>query len=177
MTAQSSTAQDSSTDTVATNTKPYQAIDHIAIAVKDLDAAILMFRDILGFELGERRHIKGQRSGMVSAEMEANGIRFVLCQGTEPTSQVSQLIEHHGIGVAHIALSVDDVEATVSSLKSQGLEFDTKVIKGPGLTQAFSSRCEHTGLSFEFIQRSGESGFLEANVQQLFDELEQANRY
>ncbi|HBF29918.1 VOC family protein [Rhizobium sp.] len=157
--------------------RPFQTIDHIAIAVKDLEAAIHVFRDVLGFALGERRHIKGRRSGMISAEMEANGIRFVLCQGTESTSQVSQLIEHHGIGVAHIALAVDNVERTVTSLQKQGLEFDTNVINGPGLSQAFSSRCQHTGLSFEFIHRSGESGFLEGNVQELFDQLEQANRY
>lgn len=166
-----------STPEAEVTTWPYQAIDHIAIAVVDLEAAIHLFGDVLGFELKERRHIKGQRTGMISAEMEVNGIRFVLCQGTEATSQVSQLVEHHGVGVAHIALSVDDVEATVTSLRRQGLEFDTKVINGPGLSQAFSSRCPHTGLSFEFIHRSGEGGFLEANVQQLFDELEQANRY
>jgi methylmalonyl-CoA/ethylmalonyl-CoA epimerase len=158
-------------------TASYQRIDHIALAVRDLEVSIRFFREVLGFDLKQRRHIRGRLTGMVSAEMELNGIRFVLCQGTESESQVSKLIEHHGVGVAHIALAVDDVQATVDKLRDQGLNFDTGVIGGPGLQQAFSSRCAHTGLSFEFICRDGEDGFLNANVEQLFNELERGNRY
>jgi len=156
---------------------PFQRIDHIALAVRDLEAAIHMFRDVLGFTLKRRLHIKGATTGMLSAEMESNGIRFVLCQGTEPRSQVSLLIEEFGVGVAHIALEVDDVDHTVGALSDRGLQFDTTVIRGTGLTQAFSTRCVNTGLSFEIIHRQGEDGFLESNVQQLFDQLEQSGKY
>ena len=155
----------------------FQRIDHVALAVHDVEAAIRMFQDVLGFELKRRLHIKGQRTGMLSAELECNGIRFVLCQGTEPESQVSQLIEQFGVGVAHIALEVGSVENTVEHLARHGLQFDTSVISGPGLTQAFSTRCANTGMSFEFIHRSGEDGFLESNSQQLFDQLEQSGKY
>jgi methylmalonyl-CoA/ethylmalonyl-CoA epimerase len=156
---------------------PFECIDHIAIAVTDLEKAIDMFSRVLGFELKKRLHIKGKKSGMLSAEMERNGIRFVLCQGTEPTSQVSQLVQAFGVGVAHIALSVPDVDTAVADLTRRGLAFDTSVIRGDGLTQAFSSRCETTGLSFELIHRSGTSDFLEANVQQLFDQLEKSGKF
>jgi methylmalonyl-CoA/ethylmalonyl-CoA epimerase len=155
----------------------FDAIDHIALAVADLEAAVHLFRDVLGFECKRRLRIEGRRSGMVSAEMESNGLRFVLCQGTEPQSQVAQLIENFGVGVAHIALQVDDVAEAVTVLKSRGLGFDTTVIKGPGLEQAFSARCPHTGLSFELIHREGEAGFLESNVQELFDQLEKSGAY
>ncbi|NTG38925.1 glyoxalase [Agrobacterium rhizogenes] len=157
--------------------KPYSRIDHIALAVRDLDQAISLFRDVLGFELKQRRHIKGKKSGMVSAEMEANGIRFVLCQGTEPESQVSQLVENFGVGIAHVALEVDDVAQTVQDLKGRGLAFDTDIIAASGLSQAFSTRCHNTGMSFEIIHRDGEDGFLEANVQELFDQLEKSGKY
>lgn len=156
---------------------PFQRIDHIALAVRDLEAGIRLFRDVLGFELKRRRHIKGARTGMVSAEMEMNGIRFVLCQGTEPESQVSKLVDHYGVGIAHIAMEVNDVDGVVDVLKARGLSFDTNVIRGSGLTQAFSSRCENTGMSFELIRRDGEEGFLEDNVQNLFDQLEQSGKY
>jgi methylmalonyl-CoA/ethylmalonyl-CoA epimerase len=155
----------------------FQRIDHIALAVRDLEAAIHMFGDVLGFTLKRRLHIKGSTTGMLSAEMESNGVRFVLCQGTEPGSQVSQLVEEFGVGVAHIALEVDDVDHTVSVLSNRGLQFDTTVIRGAGLTQAFSARCVNTGLSFEIIHRQGEGGFLESNIQQLFDQLEQSGKY
>ncbi|GAA4801555.1 VOC family protein [Lysobacter hankyongensis] len=166
------------TDTTAgQGALPFRRIDHIALAVVDLEEAITLFRDILGFELKKRRHISGKLSGMVSAEMEGNGMRFVLCQGTEPESQVAQLVRNFGPGVAHIALEVEDVQAAVDGLKSRGMGFDTTVISGPGLEQAFSSRCMNSGMSFEIIRRDGEDGFLDSNVQSLFDQLEQSGKY
>lgn len=155
----------------------FQQIDHIAIAVKDLDEGINFFCKVLGFELIQRRRVQGVCTGMVSAELEYNAIKFVLCQGTEPESQVSRLIEHFGPGVAHIALGVSDAEAAASELGSRGLKFDTTVIRGSGLRQVFSSRDANTGLSFEFIERGGEDGFLESNVSELFAQLEKSGAY
>jgi 4-hydroxyphenylpyruvate dioxygenase-like putative hemolysin len=155
----------------------YKKIDHIAIAVRDLESAVEFFTNTLGFNLVRRLKIVGTRTGMISAELEHDQIKFVLCQGTEPESQVSQLIANYGPGVAHIALEVDDVESTVTNLRDQGVAFDTTVIDGPGLQQAFSSRCRNSGLSFEFIKRTSEAGFLESNVQQLFEQLENAGAY
>ncbi len=155
----------------------YGAIDHIAIAVKDLDDAVDFFRDKLGFSLIRRRVVQGRRTGMLSAEMEHNQIKFVLCQGTEPESQVSRLIDNFGPGVAHIALSVQDAEAAASQLAGFGLGFDTTVIKGNGLRQVFSSRDANTGMSFEFIERRGEAEFLDENVQELFAQLERSGAY
>jgi 4-hydroxyphenylpyruvate dioxygenase-like putative hemolysin len=51
------------------------------------------------------------------------------------------------------------------------------VIRGPGLRQVFSSRDRNSGLSFEFIERTGESGFLEDNVNELFAQLERNDAY
>jgi 4-hydroxyphenylpyruvate dioxygenase-like putative hemolysin len=155
----------------------YGKIDHIAIAVWNLEAAIQLFTQVLGFSLVRRRSIQGEMTGMVSAEMEHNQIKFVLCQGTEPASQVSQLIDNFGPGLAHIALAVDDVESTRRHLSRQGMLFDTTVIKGAGLRQVFSSRDHNSGLSFEFIERTGEEGFLQENVQELFSQLEKKGAY
>lgn len=155
----------------------YQQIDHIAFAVRDLEAAIEFFGNVIGFQLIRRLETRGKSTGMISAEMEHNGIKFVFCQGTEPDSQVSKLVTHYGPGVAHIALAVDDVEQTVDELKARGLGFDTSVIGGAGLQQAFSTRCGNSGLSFEFIRRDGEAGFRDSNVQDLFDQLESSGSF
>ncbi|TKC90314.1 glyoxalase [Trinickia terrae] len=155
----------------------YRAIDHIALAVIDLEAAIRLFTSVLGFKLIGRRHIRGAKTGMHSAELEHGGLRFVLCQGTEPESQVSRLVSEYGPGVAHIALEVDDVAKTVGELGTRGMRFDTSVIEGPGLTQSFTARDANTGLSFEIIKRSGEHGFVDDNIQSLFDQLEKSNSY
>lgn len=155
----------------------FRKIDHIAIAVRDLEAGIEFFTNVLGFTLTQRRTIRGKHTGMVSAEMEHNNIKFVLCQGTEPESQVSRLIENYGPGVAHIALDVADASAAADELSQQGLAFDTTVITGSGLRQVFSSRDSNTGLSFEFIERNGEEEFLEDNVAELFSQLEKSGAY
>lgn len=156
---------------------PYRRIDHIALAVADIEQAILLFRDILGFELKRRLHVAGAGTGMLSAEFEANGVRFVVCQGTEPESQVSRLVENFGVGLAHVALEVDDVDQTVAALRAKGLGFDTSVVRGPGLSQAFSSRCSVTGISFGFIARHGEQGFVDADIHDLFRQLEQSGKF
>lgn len=155
----------------------YRSIDHIAIAVVNLDAAVQLFSEVLGFAVKRRLHINGAKTGMLSAEMEHGGLKFVLCQGTEPESQVTRLIDAYGPGVAHVALEVDDVATAVIELGARGMKFDTTVIEGPGLTQAFTSRDPNSGLSIELIKRSGEAGFVEANVQELFDQLEKSGSY
>jgi 4-hydroxyphenylpyruvate dioxygenase-like putative hemolysin len=155
----------------------YRRIDHIAIAVVDLEQAIEFYTNVLGFNLVRRLEVKGRRTGMLSAELELNNIKFVLCQGTEPESQVSRLIANHGAGVAHIALEVGNVHDAVAGLMERGLKFDTSVIGGPSLQQAFTSRDKNSGMSFELIARGSEMGFVESNVQDLFDQLEKADAY
>jgi 4-hydroxyphenylpyruvate dioxygenase-like putative hemolysin len=157
--------------------RAYRKIDHIAIAVRDLEEGVRFFTEVLGFCLIRRLKVNGAKTGMISAELEHNGIKFVLCQGTEPESQVSRLIDNYGPGVGHIALEVENVESTVDALRDNGVRFDTTVIQGPGLKQAFSTRDKNSGLSFEFIQRTGEEGFLEENVRQLFEQLEKGDSY
>ncbi len=163
--------------TTSATPPPYRRIDHIALAVADIEQAITLFQDVLGFDLKRRLHVRGSTTGMLSAEFEANGVKFVLCQGTEPESQVSRLVDNFGVGLAHVALEVEDVEGTVDQLRRKGLDFDTNVIRGPGLTQAFSSRCSNSGLSFEFISRHGEDGFVDSNIQDLFQQLERSGKF
>ncbi|MDX2388414.1 glyoxalase [Sinorhizobium medicae] len=155
----------------------FRGIDHIALAVHKLEDAIYLFQGVLGFNLRRRFQIKGKKTGMVCADMVRDGMCFVLCQDTESESQVSQLVENFGVGLAHVALAVDDVSAMVETLKKRGLSFDTAVINGPGPTQAFSSRCPNTGVSIELVHRNGEKGFLDNNVQELFEQLEQSGKY
>jgi methylmalonyl-CoA/ethylmalonyl-CoA epimerase len=155
----------------------YRKIDHIAIAVRDLEAAIQFFTEVLNFTLQRRLTIRGSRTGMNSAEMIHGDIKFVLCQGTEPESVISRLVNDYGPGIAHIALAVDDVHKTTDILRKTGATFNTSVIEGPGLRQVFTRRDENSGLSFELTERTSEEGFLEENVQNLFEQLENSQSY
>jgi methylmalonyl-CoA epimerase len=152
------------------------SIDHIAIAVDDLEESIAFYTGVLGFQLHERRKTEGRQTAMVSAVLKAGPVTVVLLQGTSPESQVSKFIEHYGPGVQHIAIGVEDLPAMAEKLKASGLEFDTTVINSPGLRQIFSKRDQGSGMMFEFIERMG-GDFTDQSVQQLFEQLEKKDAF
>jgi methylmalonyl-CoA/ethylmalonyl-CoA epimerase len=151
--------------------KHASGIDHIAIAVKDLEESIAFYTRVLGFDLVERRKTEGKTTAMISAVLKAGSITIVLLQGTSPESQVSKFIAHYGPGVQHVAIAVENLPELAAGLKAQGLEFETTVINGPGLRQIFSQRDPGSGIMLELIERMG-GDFSDQSVQQLFQQLE-----
>jgi methylmalonyl-CoA/ethylmalonyl-CoA epimerase len=151
-------------------------IDHVAIAVRDLEESIRFYSEVLGFELKERRRTEGKQTAMISAVMKAGPISVVLLQGTSPESQVSRFVEHFGPGVQHVAFGVQNLPEMAEELKAAGMEFDTTVISSPGLRQIFSKRDTGSGMMFEFIERMG-GDFSDQSVQQLFEQLEKKNAF
>lgn len=156
---------------------PLGNIDHIAIAVLDLEESIEFYTRTLGFRVVERRETQGKTSGMISAVLDAGNINIVLLQGTDPESQITRFIDHYGPGVQHIAFKVEDIERTSEALENNGLQYATTVIDGPGLKQRFTERQDRYGMMFELIERTEESGFSDQNVQQLFNQLEAASAF
>jgi methylmalonyl-CoA epimerase len=150
-------------------------IDHVAIAVRDLDAAIDYYHDVLGMELRERRQIAGRISGMDSAVMEAGGVKFVLVQGDSPESNVSRYIEAYGPGVQHVAIEIPDAQEAIDDLRARGADLLTGVINGPGLDQIFTKREPNSGMQLEIIARAENEGFDPRNVQELFEAMEREN--
>ena len=150
-------------------------IDHVAIAVKDLEAAIALYENVFCFKLLKRREIDGAFSGMISAEFEVGTFSLVLVQGTSEQSQVTQYVKTYGSGAQHVAVKVDNLENIAKKLADNGVEFATDIIRGKGLIQIFTKRDENTGMMFELIQREPEqSGFLKTNIQELFNQLEKS---
>ena len=153
-----------------------RSIDHVAIAVHDLEESIAFYTNVLGLELKERRRTEGKHTAMVSAVLKAGSITIVLLQGTSPDSQVSKFVEHYGAGVQHVAIAVEDLPKMAEDLKASGLEFDTNVIQSPGLRQIFSARDKGSGMMFEFIERMG-GDFSDESVQSLFEQLEKKGTF
>jgi len=151
-------------------------VDHVAVAVHDLEASIDFYTRVLGFELAERRETKGKTTAMISAVLKAGPVTFVLIQGTSPESQVSKFVEHFGAGVQHVAIGVHDLTTLAKDLQASGLPFDTTVIESPGLKQIFSHRDEGSGQMFELIERLG-GDFSDQSVQNLFEQLEKKDAY
>jgi len=151
-------------------------IDHIAIAVSNLDEAISLYRDVFGFKLLNERSIRGTFSGMISAELDAGGFSIVLVQGTDPDSQVTRYVNQYGPGVQHVAIEVENVQRVTDMLRASGVQFATDVIRGTDLIQIFTRRDANSGMMFEFIERQLDGvGFETDNIQSLFNQLEESN--
>jgi methylmalonyl-CoA epimerase len=170
---------ETSTDTatsLALLGKYAKAVDHIAIAVNDLEEGIRYYSEHFGYQLFERRRTEGRTTAMVSAVMKAGPITIVLLQGASEESQVSKYVQHYGPGVQHIALEVDDLPALAEELKASGVKFDTSVISSPGLRQIFTHRDENSGMMYELIQRLG-GDFSDESVKNLFEQLESKDNF
>jgi methylmalonyl-CoA/ethylmalonyl-CoA epimerase len=154
-----------------------RTVDHLAIAVDDLEGAVAFYRDRLGFVEVERRVTEGKKTGMVSAVMKGGDLKIVLLKGTSEESQVSRYVQEYGPGVQHVAFMVEGIEQVVADLRDRGLLFDTGIIESPGLRQAFSKRDSISGMMFELIERTGEEGFADQNVQKLFEALEENDSF
>ena len=152
-------------------------IDHAAIAVRDLDAAIETFTKRYGFRVMDRRPVKGSMSGMEVAAIEAGDLTLVLVMGTDPQSNVTRYIENYGPGVQHLALLVDSLPDVHADLKQRHANLLTDIVNAPGLRQAFTKRDSNTGMQFEFLERSNINEFEEDNIRQLYDAMDNEDVY
>lgn len=148
-----------------------RGLDHVAVAVADLEKSVGFYRDTLGFEVVDRRETRGARTGMVSAVMRLGSTVVVLIQGTEPSSQVTRFVETAGPGVQHIAIEVTDLAAVVEALEGRGIEFEMPMIEGPYTRQMFTTRTRAIGVRVELIERKAD-GFDGRSVERLFRAME-----
>jgi len=93
-------------------------LDHVGIAVKDLESALQFYRDGLGLEVEQPEDVPSQR---VRAHFLPVGQpRLELLVATSPDSPVARFIEKRGPGLHHITLRVDDINAALRQLKARG---------------------------------------------------------
>jgi catechol 2,3-dioxygenase-like lactoylglutathione lyase family enzyme len=85
-------------------------LDHIGIAVKDLDEAIERFTRILGAEFIAKKEIILSGSKMCVGYLKLGDIIIGLDQPTNPNEFLAQFIERRGEGLHHVGLEVDDLE-------------------------------------------------------------------
>ena len=151
-------------------------IDHVAIAVKDIDASIAWYSSALGFSMAERSEVSGNHSGMLYAVLISGTTTVVLVQGTSPASQVSKFLAEFGAGMHHIGLVVTDLDTAIDRIAKAGGIADTPVVRDNGIRQAFLQRDPATGIRIELIERHGVS-FSKQNVERLFRAFEEKNLY
>jgi len=96
-------------------------IDHVGVAVNNLDEAISLYRDVLGLKL-EGVHAVEEQKVLVASFSTGGETRIELLEPTERESPVAKFVERRGEGVHHIALKVRNIEAVLEELKGKGLK-------------------------------------------------------
>ncbi|HEX5944907.1 MAG TPA: methylmalonyl-CoA epimerase [Acidimicrobiales bacterium] len=93
-------------------------IDHVAIAVNDLEAAIAYYRDTFGAEVDHREVVESD--GVEEALLKVADSYVQLLTPTNDTSPVAKYLERKGEGLHHIGYRVDDCAAALDAVKAQG---------------------------------------------------------
>jgi methylmalonyl-CoA/ethylmalonyl-CoA epimerase len=97
----------------------FGAIDHIGIAVEDLDAALPLYRDQLGMREQHRETVEEQ--GVHALLLEVGGSHVELIAPIDADSGVAKFIERNGPGLHHVAYRTDDIDAELERLVAAGI--------------------------------------------------------
>ncbi len=132
-------------------------IDHIAIAVKELDKAVETFKKILGIDPVKIEEVPEEKVRI--AMFKVGDVYIELLQGTDPESSVSKFIEKRGEGIHHIALRVENAEKASEELQAMGLNVlyeKPRVVSGGERIINFVHPKSVHGVLLEVVERRAE---------------------
>ncbi len=97
-----------------------QKLEHIGIAVKDLDAAETLFSKLLGTTSYKRETVDSE--GVITSFFLVGNVKIELLAATNSESPVAKFIEKKGEGIHHLAFEVDDLNAQLESKSEAGFQ-------------------------------------------------------
>ena len=103
-------------------------IDHIAIAVNDLEEAAKNYKEALDVNNVEYETVESEGVKLAILHLE-NG-RIELMQPTNDQSPIKKFLEKKGPGIHHVALQTDDIESEVERMEGCGIQFLGKIRSG-----------------------------------------------
>jgi len=93
-------------------------IEHIGIAVKDLEVSNLLFEKLLGVSSYKQEEVVSE--GVMTSFFENGPNKIELLAATNSDSPIAKFLEKKGEGIHHIAFDVEDIEAEIIRLKEEG---------------------------------------------------------
>lgn len=129
-------------------------LDHVAIAVADLDAAIAGYRDRYRVEPLYREVVESQ--GVEEAMIPVGGSFIQLIQPLTPESPVGRFMTRHGEGLHHVAFSVPSIDDALAHLRASGARLvdETPRVGGRGARIAFVHPADLGGTLIELVELS-----------------------
>ncbi|KAF2341215.1 methylmalonyl-CoA epimerase [Flavobacterium tistrianum] len=102
-------------------------IEHIGIAVKNMDEANVLFEKMLGVPSYKMEAVESE--GVLTSFFQTGNNKIELLVATNPESPIAKFLEKKGEGIHHIAFDVDDIEAEIARLKNEGFVLINEVPK------------------------------------------------
>ena len=112
------------------NTGIIKKIDHIAVAVRDIDDAIRVFRDQLGLSMTKTYHSEYTRAHIAFFRVGETHVELI--QPTSLSSVMAKFLDKRGEGIHHVCLGVKNIDEVLASLAAKGMEL---IDEKPRMTQ------------------------------------------
>jgi len=96
-------------------------IDHVAIIVRNIEQALVFYRDTLGIQPGEIKEVPSEQVRIAFLPMGGpGGSEIELIEPTSPISSLAKYLEKHGEGLHHICLEVEDIDEALQEMQDKG---------------------------------------------------------
>ena len=96
-------------------------IDHVAIIVRNIEQALVFYRDTLGIPPSEIKEVPTEQVRIAFLPMGGpGGSEIELIEPTTPDSSLARFLEKHGEGLHHICLEVADIDAALAEMQQKG---------------------------------------------------------
>ena len=128
-------------------------LDHVAVAVRSISAALPFYRDVLGLAYHGEEDVSGQ--GVKVAVLAAGDVRIELLEPTSPESPVARFLDKKGEGLHHVAFRADDLALELKDLAGKGVRLiDPEPRSGAeGTHIAFLHPGAGAGVLIELVER------------------------
>ncbi|MFM1898730.1 MAG: hypothetical protein RL577_970 [Bacteroidota bacterium] len=95
-------------------------LEHIGIAVRDLEESEALFTRLLGIAPYKREAVESE--GVITSFFELNGVKFELLAATHQESPIAKFLDKKGEGLHHLAFEVDGIQQRLDALKDEGFD-------------------------------------------------------
>jgi methylmalonyl-CoA/ethylmalonyl-CoA epimerase len=95
-------------------------LEHIGIAVKDLDASEKLFTALLGVAPYKREEVESE--GVMTSFFKVGNVKIELLAATGPESTIAKFIEKKGEGIHHLAFETENIDQRLAQLKNTGFD-------------------------------------------------------
>lgn len=127
-------------------------IDHVGLAVKNLDETLAFYRDVLGIQATSIEDYAPDK--IRTAFLEVGDASFEIMEPTSPESPVAKFLDSRGQGMHHISLEVDDLREELKKLQAKGVALvDKEPRQGAHYIVAFVHPKSTGGVLIELTQK------------------------